>query len=118
MFEMCGLEPTHKKMPSCSSHYAVLNSATLADFQMLSPSDGHGPVHIQTGGTVLCMYYVLCTVYVLCMYCVCTVYVLCMYYVCTVYVLCMYYVCTMYVLCMYCVCTVYVLCIIEGFLMF
>ena len=58
---------------------------------------------------VLCMYCV-CTVYVLCMYCVCTVYVLCMSCVCTVYVLCMYCVCPVYVLCMYCVCPVYVLC--------
>jgi Common central domain of tyrosinase len=50
MFEMCGLEASHKKVPTCLSHYNVLNSSSLAEFQMLSPSDGHGPVHIQTGG--------------------------------------------------------------------
>ena len=49
MFEMCGLEPSHKKVPSCSSHYSVLNASTLGDLQMVIPSDGHGPVHIQIG---------------------------------------------------------------------
>ena len=50
MFEMCGLEPTHKKVPSCSSHFSVLNTTSLGDLQMVIPSDGHGPVHIQVGG--------------------------------------------------------------------
>ena len=49
MFEMCGLEPSHKKVPSCSSHYSVLNATTLGDLQMVIPSDGHGPVHVQIG---------------------------------------------------------------------
>ena len=37
-------------MPTCLSHFSVLNASSLGAFQMLSPSDGHGPVHIQTGG--------------------------------------------------------------------
>ena len=47
LFDTCGLEPEHKKIPSCSEHYAVLNSEKLANFQLLSPADGHGPLHVQ-----------------------------------------------------------------------
>ena len=50
MFEECGLEPTHKKIPYCGLHYDVLNSSDLGTFQILSGSDGHGPIHIQFGG--------------------------------------------------------------------
>lgn len=50
MFDVCGYEPTNKLIPSCSSHYTVLNTANLAQFQLLSPSDGHGPLHVQFGG--------------------------------------------------------------------
>ena len=61
---------------------------------------------------VLCVYCV-CTVCVLCVYCVFSVCVLCVYCVCvcTVCVLCVYCVCTVCVLCVYCVCTVCVLCV-------
>jgi hypothetical protein len=47
LFDTCGLEPEHKKIPSCGEHYAVLNSEKLANFQLLSPADGHGPLHVQ-----------------------------------------------------------------------
>ena len=41
---------------------------------------------------------------------VCSVYVLCMFCVCSVYVLCMFCVCFVYVLCMFCVCMVNYIC--------
>ena len=47
LFDTCGIEPVHKAIPSCSEHYAVLNSANLGKFQSLSPADGHGPMHVQ-----------------------------------------------------------------------
>jgi hypothetical protein len=50
LFSSCGVEPTHKTIPSCDIHYSVLDAATLGDFQTLSPGDGHGPLHVQTGG--------------------------------------------------------------------
>jgi hypothetical protein len=50
LFDVCGFEPTNKAIPTCKSHYDVLNTATLAKFQLLSPSDGHGPLHVQIGG--------------------------------------------------------------------
>ena len=50
LFDVCGIEPTNKQVPDCSSHYDVLNTAALANFQLLSPSDGHGPMHVFMGG--------------------------------------------------------------------
>ena len=44
------MEPKQKFIPTCLSHYDVLNSSTLASFQTLSPADGHGPMHVQIGG--------------------------------------------------------------------
>ena len=50
MFDACGLEPKHKYIPYCKLHYDVLNAKDLAALQLLSPSDGHGPMHVQIGG--------------------------------------------------------------------
>eukprot|EP00595_Chromulina_sp_UTEXLB2642_P002508 CAMPEP_0196765442 /NCGR_PEP_ID=MMETSP1095-20130614/8865_1 /TAXON_ID=96789 ORGANISM="Chromulina nebulosa, Strain UTEXLB2642" /NCGR_SAMPLE_ID=MMETSP1095 /ASSEMBLY_ACC=CAM_ASM_000446 /LENGTH=510 /DNA_ID=CAMNT_0042123479 /DNA_START=713 /DNA_END=2245 /DNA_ORIENTATION=+ len=50
LFDICGYEATNKLIPSCSSHYDVLNTKTLGSFQLLSPSDGHGPLHVHLGG--------------------------------------------------------------------
>jgi hypothetical protein len=50
MFDCCGVEPENKAIPTCQSHYNVLNTETLGAFQTLSPSDGHGPLHVQIGG--------------------------------------------------------------------
>jgi hypothetical protein len=50
MFDCCGVEAENKKIPDCSSHYDVLDTETLGAFQLLSPSDGHGPLHVQIGG--------------------------------------------------------------------
>lgn len=36
-FQVCGEEASNKKVPDCSSHYDVLNTADLAAFQLLSP---------------------------------------------------------------------------------
>lgn len=49
-FDVCGVEPTRKTIPSCSTHYDVMDTKSLAKFQILSPSDGHGPLHVQFGG--------------------------------------------------------------------
>jgi hypothetical protein len=50
MFDICGMEDTNKIIPDCSVHYTLINSADLGTFQLLSPTDGHGPVHVQIGG--------------------------------------------------------------------
>lgn len=41
---------TNKVMPTCNDHFTLLGSENLADFQVISPSIGHGPVHVFTGG--------------------------------------------------------------------
>lgn len=50
MFDACGLEPEHKAVPYCKTHYDILNAKDLATFKLLSPGDGHGPLHVQFGG--------------------------------------------------------------------
>ena len=50
LFDACGVEPVHKKIPSCKNHYDLLDAPTLGDFLMLSPADGHGPMYVQLGG--------------------------------------------------------------------
>ncbi len=50
LFDACGVEPVHKAIPYCGLHYDVLNVANLAGLQLLTPSDGHGPMHVQIGG--------------------------------------------------------------------
>lgn len=50
LFSVCGMEPSNKHVPTCKDHYDVLNTETLGDFQTLSPSDGHGPMHVFFGG--------------------------------------------------------------------
>ena len=50
LFDACGVEAVHKKIPACRNHYDLLNARTLGDFLMLAPADGHGPMHVQIGG--------------------------------------------------------------------
>jgi len=50
MFDVCGQEDLQKTIPSCKTHYAVMNTTRLGQFQSLSPADGHGPLHVQSGG--------------------------------------------------------------------
>ena len=50
LFDACGVEALHKKIPACSNHFDLLNARTLGDFLMLAPADGHGPMHVQIGG--------------------------------------------------------------------
>lgn len=50
MFDVCGSEPVNKAIPHCAFHYSLLNSKNLATMQLLSPADGHGPMHVHLGG--------------------------------------------------------------------
>jgi len=50
LFDACGSEPEHKAIPHCSTHYDILNAKNFGLVQLLSPGDGHGPMHVQTGG--------------------------------------------------------------------
>ena len=50
LFDVCGVEPKNKRIPDCQTHYDLVQSATLGDFQTLSPSDGHGTMHVHLGG--------------------------------------------------------------------
>ena len=49
-FDTCGVEAKNKNIPDCHDHFAVMNTTILGKFQTLSPSDGHGPMHVQVGG--------------------------------------------------------------------
>jgi hypothetical protein len=50
LFDVCGVEPENKRIPDCQAHYDIVNTQTLSDFQILSPNDGHGTVHVHLGG--------------------------------------------------------------------
>lgn len=50
LFDICGVEPENKRIPDCQAHYDIVNTQTLSDFQILSPNDGHGTVHVHLGG--------------------------------------------------------------------
>lgn len=50
VFDVCGLEPTNKKIPNCASHFEILNSDKLGTMQLLAAGPGHGPMHVQFGG--------------------------------------------------------------------
>ena len=50
LFDICGVEAKNKRIPDCQTHFDIINSTTLSDFQILSPNDGHGTVHVQLGG--------------------------------------------------------------------
>lgn len=50
LFDICGVEAKNKRIPSCQTHFDIINVTTLSEFQILSPNDGHGTVHVQLGG--------------------------------------------------------------------
>lgn len=50
MSSVCGMEPTNKKIPTCSNHFSLLNETDLGEFMLLLPGVGHGPMHVNTGG--------------------------------------------------------------------
>jgi hypothetical protein len=50
LFNVCGLEAKTHPIPTCVSHYRLVNISTLADFLRLSPAEGHGPMHVHIGG--------------------------------------------------------------------
>ena len=50
LFDVCGVEPKNKRIPSCQTHFDIINVTSLSEFQILSPNDGHGTVHVHLGG--------------------------------------------------------------------
>ena len=50
MFDVCGLEPLNKPIPTCQVHAAVINSTNLAHVQSTIAGWGHGTLHVNTGG--------------------------------------------------------------------
>jgi len=50
LFDVCGVELKNKRIPSCQTHFDIINVTSLTDFQVLSPNDGHGTVHVHLGG--------------------------------------------------------------------
>lgn len=49
-FDVCGLEPVNKPIPTCMSHFKVLNASNLGDLLLAIAGYGHGPMHVNTGG--------------------------------------------------------------------
>ncbi len=50
LFNVCGSEDKQKRIPTCRTHFSVMNLTSLAQFQLLVAANGHGPMHVQTGG--------------------------------------------------------------------
>jgi hypothetical protein len=50
LFDVCGLEATSHPVPTCGAHFRLLNATSLGDFQVQSPAEGHGPMHVHLGG--------------------------------------------------------------------
>lgn len=48
-FDVCGYEPVNRPVPTCMTHFMLVNQTDLASFLMNVPGYGHGPMHI-TGG--------------------------------------------------------------------
>ena len=51
LFDICGLEPVNKPVPTCATHYALLNYSSLASYLTNVAGYGHGPMHVNTGGS-------------------------------------------------------------------
>lgn len=50
MSDVCGLEPVNKPVPTCATHFKVLNLTTLGAFQVDIAGYGHGTMHVNSGG--------------------------------------------------------------------
>ena len=50
MSSICGMEPLNKQIPSCESHFKLLNSTDLSEVMLDLPGVGHGPMHVNIGG--------------------------------------------------------------------
>jgi hypothetical protein len=50
MSDVCGLEPANKPIPTCQTHFGVMNLTDLGSFQLQIAGYGHGPLHVNTGG--------------------------------------------------------------------
>ena len=50
MSDVCGLEPINKPIPTCATHYSVLNLTSLGTYLEMIAGYGHGPMHVNTGG--------------------------------------------------------------------
>jgi len=47
---VCGLEPMNKAIPTCTTHLALLTSDSLQNWLLQIAGNGHGPLHVNTGG--------------------------------------------------------------------
>jgi len=50
MSDVCGLEPVNKPVPTCYTHYTVMNLTKLSSFLIEIAGYGHGTLHVNTGG--------------------------------------------------------------------
>ena len=50
MSDVCGLEPINKPIPTCATHFDVLNLTSLGTYLEMIAGYGHGPMHVNTGG--------------------------------------------------------------------
>jgi len=50
MTDVCGLEPVNKPVPTCFTHYTVMNMTKLSQFLVNIAGYGHGTMHVNTGG--------------------------------------------------------------------
>jgi hypothetical protein len=50
MSDVCGLEPVNKPIPTCATHFKVMNATGLPTFLTSIAGYGHGPMHVNLGG--------------------------------------------------------------------
>jgi len=50
MSDVCGIEPINKAIPTCATHLALLEGETLGTWLLSIAGNGHGPLHVNTGG--------------------------------------------------------------------
>lgn len=48
--DVCGIEPANKPIPTCYTHFSLTNITSLASWLVNAAGNGHGPVHVNTGG--------------------------------------------------------------------
>ncbi len=48
--DVCGLEAVNKPIPTCNTHFNILNASDLGTFMVMLPGYGHGPMHVGIGG--------------------------------------------------------------------
>ena len=50
MSDVCGLEPVNKPVPTCHTHFTVMNMTSLGSFLLNIAGYGHGTMHVNLGG--------------------------------------------------------------------